>query len=172
MAYNRKKVLAVLKAYREGEMYTREIARAFEVSTSTITGWAVKAGYKLRSRGLHKRIEPTVRQKKILEMVERNHSYKAIGKKFGMTKQAVHHVLRRWRRYRRPRRPPFGPGDVIQFQGRRYTVLAANLDNGTLLDEKGFKHRCFAWSRGGRTPRKVGFDARHAPEPVLTSKAA
>jgi len=161
MAHTDKKVADALQDYLRGDMYTREIAANYGVSPSTITAWATAAGVKLRSRGRHKQDEPTVRQKKIIELAQVL-KYDEVGRRFGITKQAVHRVLKRWKAFTKPKRAPFVPGDVIRWHGQKYTVYSASIDGGTLIDKKGKPVRCVVWNSGGRTPEKVGFDERYS----------
>lgn len=157
-----------MQEYLRGELYTKEIAKKYGVSPSTITAWATTAGVKLRSRGRHKQEEPTVRQKKIIELAQVL-KYDEVGRRFGISKQAVHRILIRWKAFVKPKRAPFVPGDVILWRGKKFTVYNANIDGGTLIDSKGNLVRCVVWNSGGRTPKKVGFDERYAEK---TSKAA
>lgn len=166
MAHQDKIISAALQEYLRGELFTKEIAKKYGVSPSTITAWAVSAGVKLRSRGRHKQEEPTVRQKKIIELAQVL-KYDEVGRRFGISKQAVHRILMRWKVYVKPKRAPFVPGDIIQWRGAEFTVYMANIDGGTLIDSRGKLMRCVIWNSGGRTPKKIGFDeqyAEHAPK--------
>jgi len=171
MAHQDKTVSAALQDYLRGVMYTKEIAKKYGVSPSTITAWATTAGVKLRSRGRHKHDEPTVRQKKMIEMAQVL-KYDEIGRRFGVSKQAVHRVLKRWKVFVKPKRAPFVPGDVIQWCGSKFTVHTAGLDGGTIVDKQGKLVRCVIWNSGGRTPKKVGFDERYARQARLVAPSA
>lgn len=150
-----------LQKYVEGKLYTKDIAKHVGVSPSTVTAWAITAGVKLRSRGRHKQEEPTVRQRKIIELAQVL-KYDEVGSRFGISKQAVHRITVRWKAFVKPKRAPFVPGDVINWQGKKFTVYMANIDGGTLVDSKGKLVRCVVWNNGGHTPKKVGFDERYA----------
>lgn len=161
MAHTDKTISAALQDYLRGDLYTKEIAKKYGVSPSTITAWATTAGVKLRSRGRHKQDEPTVRQKKIIELAQVL-KYDEVGRRFGISKQAVHRILIRWKAFVKPKRAPFVPGDVIMWRGQKFTVYNGGLDGGTLVDSKGKLVRCVVWNSGGRTPKKVGFDENYA----------
>jgi len=161
MAHQDKIISSALQDYLRGDLYTKEIAKKYGVSPSTITAWATSAGVKLRSRGRHKQEEPTVRQKKIIEQAEVNR-YEDVGRQFGISKQAVHRILVRWKAFVKPKRAPFVPGDVIMWNGSKHTVYVADINGGTLLNKQGGLVRCVVWNNGGRVPKKVGFDERYA----------
>lgn len=161
MAHTDKTRAEAIQDYLRGDLYTREIAKKHGVSPSTITAWATSAGVKLRSRGRHKQDEPTVRQKKIIELAQVL-KYDEVGSRFGISKQAVHRILIRWKAFVKPKRAPFVPGDVILWRNQKFTVYMADIDGGTLVDSKGKLVRCVVWNSGGRTPKKVGFDERYA----------
>jgi transposase len=171
MAHNDKTVSLALQDYLRGEMYTKEIAKKYEVSPSTITAWATTAGVKLRSRGRHKQVSPTIRQLKIIELAQVL-KYEEVGRQFGITKQAVHRVLIRWKAFVKPKRAPFVPGDVISWRGQKFTVYTAGIDGGTLVDKKGKLVRCVVWNSAGRTPTKIGFDARYAEKSAKVAELA
>lgn len=171
MAHTDKTRAEAIQDYLRGELYTREIAKRHEVSPSTITAWATAAGVKLRSRGRHKQDEPTVRQKKIIELAQVL-KYDEVGRRFGISKQAVHRILIRWKAFVKPKRAPFVPGDVIVWRGKKFTVYMADIDGGTLVDSKGKLVRCVVWNSGGRTPKKVGFDERYAKNAAKVAELA
>jgi predicted DNA-binding protein YlxM (UPF0122 family) len=171
MAHQDKTVSAALQEYLRGELYTKEIAKKHGVSPSTITAWATTAGVKLRSRGRHKQDEPTPRQKKIIELAQVLR-YDEVGRRFGITKQAVHRVLTRWKHFVKPKRAPFVPGDVIMWRSRRFIVYSAGIDGGTLIDSRGKLVRCVVWNSGGRTPKKVGTDERYVKKAARVAELA
>ena len=84
-----------LRAFSEGRETTREIAKRHGISPSALTARAKKAGLPLRKRGRWQLPEPTPKQKKILNMA-RTHTIAEVGARFGVTKQRVSQVVRRW----------------------------------------------------------------------------
>lgn len=160
MAHTDKEIAAALKEYLRGELTTKEIARNYRVSPATITVWATNSGTKLRSRGRRKQQEPSLRSRKIIELSQVL-NYGTVGEQFGISKQAVHHILSRWQTYAKPKRPPFAPGDVILWEGQKFIVCSANIDGGTLKDSRGRLVRCVVWNRGGRVPKKIGTDENY-----------
>jgi transposase len=153
-----REIAEALQLYRKGEMFTKDIARKFGVSQSTITVWAKAAGESLRTRGRNRMNQPTLRQRKIMEMAA-IHDYDTVGRHFGITKQAVHRIVKRWAPHNKPKRPPYVPGDTLVWHNKKLTVLAAEVEHGTVIDQKGKIFRCFTWATGGRLPRKTGHNA-------------
>src|SRR4051812_41622740 len=84
----------------------REIADKYGVSKGTLTVWAKNAGFKLRGRGRDKQTEPNMRTRKILERAAVATQEQA-GKKFGVTKQRVSKLMRRWKHWKKPTTVPF-----------------------------------------------------------------
>ena len=76
-------------------MTTGQIAKKHGVNVMTINNWARKAGLPSRSRGRRKRVRPTPRQKQIVELA-RISTYETVGRKFGMSRQAVFQIVERW----------------------------------------------------------------------------
>jgi predicted DNA-binding protein (UPF0251 family) len=146
---------AALADYKKGALTTKDIAAHYGISQSTLTVWATNAGFKLRSRGRRKLMEPTTRQREILRLAE-VHTYEQVGQRFDMKKQAIHRIVRQWRTWMKPKRPPFVVGDIIQWQGQRLTVLSAGLQSGTLRNAKGKIFMNFPWNHRGKLPTKVG----------------
>lgn len=77
-------------------MTTERISKKYGVCTATLTVWANKAGLPLRHRGRRRMTEPTPRQRSIVEMA-RICTYDAIADRFGITKQGVYRIVRRWK---------------------------------------------------------------------------
>ena len=153
-----KEITEALELYRKGKLFTKDIAKKFGVSQSTITVWAKAAGIPLRVRGRNRMEQPTLRQRKIMEMAA-IHDYEKVGEQFGITKQAVHRIVKRWAAHNKPKKAPFVPGDEITWHNKRLTVLTAELEHGTVIDQKGKVFRCFTWATGGRIPRKIGHNS-------------
>lgn len=160
---------AALADYKKGALTSKDIAAHYDISQSTLTVWATNAGLKLRSRGRRKLEEPTVRQREILKLAE-VYTYQQVGAHFGMKKQAIHRIIKRWRAWMQPKRPPFTPGDIIQWKGQRLIVHTAGLQSGMVTDEKtGRVMRNFPWNHSGKLPKKVGEDAAVKAECSATS---
>lgn len=156
-------VSQALQDYVKGELTTKEIAKKYNISQSTLTVWASNAGIKLRVRGRRKMDEPTEEQKQILRLAE-VYTLEYVGTQFGKTKQGVQRIVRRWRNWMKPKHPPFAPGDILLWRGQKLTVLATGLQSGMVTDGKGKTMRNFPWNHGGVLPKKVGVDERYALE--------
>ena len=156
-----KDIKVALDAYVRNDMTTREIAKLAKVSPSALTVWAMNAGLPLRSRGRRTQDEPSERQRQILEMCETS-TDEEVGKHFGMFKQAVQRIRKRWVDHNKPKKPPFEPGDIIRWKGQRLTVMAASLHTGTLVDSKGRMYFQCRWVQRGFMPKKIGRNERYA----------
>jgi hypothetical protein len=88
-------VHGALADYQLGEMTLREIARKYRVSKESLINWAQKAALPPRRRGTPKRNQPTPRQKQILELI-RIYEYEAVGRRFGVAKQEICRIAKRW----------------------------------------------------------------------------
>jgi hypothetical protein len=88
-------VQCALAEYQLGKMTLRQIARKYRVSKESLIKWAQKAALPPRRRGTPKRIQPTPHQKQILELI-RIYEYEAVGKRFGVTKQEICRIAKRW----------------------------------------------------------------------------
>jgi hypothetical protein len=75
--------------------------------------------------------------------------------------------VKRWREWSFPAGIPFAPGDKIVWRNRKFTVIDANQETGTLMDDHGKIYKHFTWG-GGRWPKKIGVD----PKFVLRAEAA
>jgi transposase len=147
--------------YKQGVLTTKEIAAKYGISQSTLTVWATQANQKLRTRGRRKMDEPTAKQKEILKLAE-VHTYEYIGRQFGMEKQAVHRIIKRWKNWMKPKKPMFVAGDIILWRGQKYTVLWAGMRSGMVMDKHNNEVREFPWNHNGKLPRKVGFNPAYA----------
>lgn len=145
---------AALADYVNQDQTTRAVAARHGISTSTLTVWAKKAGIPLRNRGRRKRVQPTPRQLEILEQA-RMYKYHQVGNRFGLHKQSVHRLVKRWKDWVLPKMAPFSPGDMIRWRGKNFTVLDATSTEATLVDEGGMIYKNFTWS-SGTVPKKIG----------------
>jgi hypothetical protein len=158
-------VMAALSDYvNHPELFTKDIADRYGISTATLTVWATNAGVTLRSRGLHKMDMPTTRQRQILEMAAL-YSYEKVGEHFGISRSRVSAVVKRWKGWKVPIVPPFKPGDILLWRNKRrkerLIVVDAGLTRGTVKDESGRTLRAFTWSSKGRLPKKIGVDPKY-----------
>lgn len=85
-----------LTDYQSGKMTVCKIAKKYRVCPATLTVWAKRAKVPLRRRGRRRMAGPTSRQRAILGLAGIV-NYDLIGKKFGITKQGVSRIVRRWR---------------------------------------------------------------------------
>ena len=86
----------VLADYQASQKTTNEIAREHHVSLATITLWAKKAGLTLRRRGRRRMKQTPPRNKLILEYAAIL-TYEATGRIFGISRQGVWRIVKRWR---------------------------------------------------------------------------
>lgn len=84
-----------LKEFLDGKETTRAIAQRYNISPATLTVRAKRAGVPLRGRGRWRRSQPTPVQKEIIALAK-TQSYKLVGSRFGLSKQRVHQLIRRW----------------------------------------------------------------------------
>ena len=112
-----------LRDFMESKETTKEIARRHGISASALTARAKKAGLPLRKRGRWQLLEPTAKQKQILRLV-RTQTYAEVGSKFGMSKQRVSHVVRRWSGWTQPK----GRG-ARENRRRKPYVVSFRVDN-------------------------------------------
>jgi len=157
----RDKVMAdALADYQQRELTTDEIAAKHGISSATLTVWAKKAGLPLRNRGRKKQEVPTPRQMEIIKLAS-VYKYDQVGARFGMHKQSIHRIVKRWRNWAEPRKAPFAPGDILLWRGKKFVVLEANHHDGTLREEKtGKEWKNFSWN-GGRIPKKIGTNPKY-----------
>jgi transposase len=136
---------------------TKEIAARHGVSPSSLTVWARNAKIGLRGRGREKAKQPDARQREILEMCE-TLVYEDVAERFGMTKQRVSKIVKRWKDWKRPKQSPFMPDDVVSWDGKLYKVLEGGPLFGKAVDEKGNIIHNFYWSIHGKIAMKVNSD--------------
>jgi transposase-like protein len=135
-------------------MSASSIATKHGVSPSTLTVWAKKARIKLRGRGRESQRQPTCRTRDILELAE-SLTLDDVGKRFGMTKQRVSRIVKRWKDWKKPTKAPFVVDDVVQWKGGLYKVLEAGALFGKVVDQSGQIAHNFYWNLGGETAVKV-----------------
>ncbi|MCL4785377.1 MAG: hypothetical protein KJ070_01085 [Verrucomicrobia bacterium] len=86
----------MLAEYQANQKTTNEIAQAHHISLATITVWAKKAGLPLRRRGRRRMSETTPRNRLILELAE-TLTYEATSRRFGISRQGVWRIVKRWK---------------------------------------------------------------------------
>jgi len=85
-----------LADYQKREMTTDEIAAKHGISGATLTVWAKKARLPLRGRGRRQIQEITSRNKLIVELAE-TLTFEATGRSFGISRQRVWRIVKRWK---------------------------------------------------------------------------
>lgn len=114
-----------------------DVATQFRVSRASVLRWKSSGGV-FRPRGRKYQLEPDERQLEILRLAE-SMSYSMIADRFGITKQAVGKVVKRWRGWQ-AKSPEFEVGDLISFRGKAYTVLEVEPRKGRVQDAEGRVH--------------------------------
>lgn len=151
---------SVLRDYLNPALTTSEIAQKHGICPATVTLWVREAGLTLRSRGRRRRAEPTPRHQKIIEL-SRHLRLDQVGANMGLSKQAVHRILKRWEGWQKSDESPFVPGDVVLWQGKRLVVVSADKDEGTLIEQGSKKvYQKFPWA-GNRKPKKIDVDSAY-----------
>jgi transposase-like protein len=92
-----------LADYLSDQMTISQLVKKHGVCVATLRRWAREAGRPVRHGGRRFMEKPTLRQRRIMDMARRL-KYESVGRFFGMTKQGVSRIVRRWRpdqRYRR-----------------------------------------------------------------------
>jgi transposase-like protein len=135
-------------------MSATAIAEKHGVSPSTLTVWAKKAKLRLRGRGRESQRQPSARTREILELAE-TLTLEDVGKRFGMTKQRVSRIVKRWKDWRKPQQSPFVIDDVIQWKGGLYKIIEAGSLYGKVIDQNGQIAHNFYWNLGGEQAIKV-----------------
>lgn len=156
--------------YQNTALTVEAIAVKHGVSSATLTVWAKKAGLPLRMRGRKAQERPTPRQLEIIKLAS-VYRYDQVGERFGMKKQSIHRIVKRWRNWAQPKSAPFTPGDLIVWRGKKFTVLEANHQDGTLMDEHEKIYKNFTWN-GGKMPKKIGVNPRYAKVATNAATAA
>ena len=84
-----------MREYLSGTMKVSEIAARFGVSSATISTRARSLGLPERGRGRRPHSEPPPRHREVLQLAE-DRTYEEIPDQFGISKQRVHQILKRW----------------------------------------------------------------------------
>lgn len=71
------------------------IAKKHGVTPSTLTMWAKKRGLPVRGRGRWRRETPPLQHKQIIQLAK-SLTYREVGAQFGVTRQRINQILRRW----------------------------------------------------------------------------
>ena len=154
------KIKQAMADRQEGKLLISEIAQKYGVCSATITVWAKKSNLALRTRGRRIQIEPTAAQKEVLKLTA-TQTCEEVAAKLGLHRQSVHRIVKKWSKTLQGDKPPFQPGDVTLWRGKKLTVIESTVADGTLVDSKGVIYRNFTWD-GGRMPKKIGFDEKYA----------
>lgn len=137
-----------LKDYANTERPTKDIAEQYGVSASTLTVWAKKQGIQLRGRGRACQRQPDARTCEILEAAE-SLVLEDVGNMFGMSKQRVSKILRRWKGWKKPKDTPFEPGEQIVWKDQVFTVIQGGPIFGKVQNDKGEVIHNFYWTMNG-----------------------
>ena len=143
-----------LKDYADPTRKTKDIASKYGVSPSTLTVWARKAGIPLRGRGRDRSEEPDARTRAILEAAA-SLKQEEVATRFGITKQRISKIVKRWKGWERPSVAPFAVGDVVEWIGAEYVVLEAGPLFGTVKNAAGDIIRNFYWNVRNSKAHKV-----------------
>jgi transposase-like protein len=130
------------------------IAEKHGVSPSTLTVWAKKAKVKLRGRGRERQRQPSARTREILELTE-TLTLEDVGARFGMSKQRVGKIVKRWKDWQKPRQSPFVTDDVVKWKGNLYKVIEGGVLFGKVMDQTGQVVHNFYWNMAGSLAVKV-----------------
>jgi len=141
--------------YRDNKLTSAQIAKKYEVCPATLTNWALMMNVPLRGRGRRRQDVPTEQQRQILEYVQ-VHNYDRVGRMFGLCKQQIQRVVKRWKDWQKPSKPPFDPGDIIVWEGVELTVVSSSVHGGIVRDKAGKQSVVVSWSSRGKIPRKTG----------------
>lgn len=133
---------------------TSVIAKRHGVSPSTLTVWAKKAKLKLRGRGRESQRQPNARTRAILELAEAL-TLEEVGERYGMTKQRVSRIVRRWKDWKKPRQSPFVVDDVIQWKGEIFKVVEEGALFGKVITLDGQIMHNFYWNMQGSLAQRV-----------------
>lgn len=137
-----------LKDYVQTDRPTKEIAAKHGVSASTLTVWAKKQGIALRGRGRERQRQPNARTRQILELAD-TLVLEDVGARFGLSKQRVSKILRRWKGWKKPKETPFESGDAIMWKNQRFEVIEGGPLFGKVKNAKNEVIHNFYWTMGG-----------------------
>jgi len=88
-------VKSALIAYLTTTALAHDIARQHGFTSSVLSYWARKLGLPLRCRGRRHLAQPTLRQRRILMLVQR-YGIAAAARRIGRSRQFVHQIVGRW----------------------------------------------------------------------------
>lgn len=152
-------------------MSATDIAEKHGVSPSTLTVWAKKARIKLRGRGRQSLRQPSARTREILELAE-SLTLEEVGLRFGMKKQRVSKIVKRWKDWKKPTKAPFVVDDIVLWKGAYYKVLEAGTLFGKVVDQAGLIAHNFYWNLGGEQAVKVDPSLWNTSPPKSRKKKA
>ena len=89
------RIASILHDYTQTDMSVEAIGKKHEASAAAVCRVAKAAGVGLRGRGRKRLTEPSARNRQILEWVK-THPHAPVGRKFGISKQRVGDIVKRW----------------------------------------------------------------------------
>jgi hypothetical protein len=88
-------VVRALARYRDHRLTIKAIAEASDVSASTLSNWAKRAGVPLRGRGRWVNLTPCPRTAHMVALAQFD-SQANVARRLGVSRQAVNGAVRRW----------------------------------------------------------------------------
>lgn len=111
----------VMDEYRSGRFTNITLARSHSVSPSTISHWARNANLKQKPRGRRCLDKPSITHQEIIQL-SAHLTLAKIAERFGVSRQRVHQILKRWN-HLRPPPPPMAKVNSNPAPGRRVRAL-------------------------------------------------
>lgn len=146
---------------------TEEIAARYGIAPSTLTMRAKRAGLPLRQQGRTPQRAPTFVQEQMIQLaLERGYQYAA--SQFGLTKQRIHQIIKRWNRQERPQRKKALKKDGVgRTRGRllKRHVISFRLDGVKMRQLYGELH-----NQSVKNPRSPSDAAREIVSAFLAAK--
>jgi len=93
--YPKKLRQTVLSDYQTCENTIPQLAKKHHISRYTIMAWRRKAALLRRTRGQRRQAQPSPRTRRIADLAK-IYKYEVVGEMFGITKQAVCRIVKRW----------------------------------------------------------------------------
>lgn len=93
---SKREVDSLLRLYQKNEQTTDELARRYGVHASLVTYLAKQAGIPLRGQGVRPRLAPSHKAQELL-LEAWTTTYAEAAARFGVSKQHVGHLVKRWR---------------------------------------------------------------------------
>ena len=112
----------MMRDYVEGKKSVVEIANNYGITPGALTMRAKKLGLPLRGRGRWRLKSPTALQKEIIAVAEKE-SCQQTAKKFGISKQRVSQIVRRWTNKSPSRETYGGQAQQATPPGPRHTKV-------------------------------------------------